>query len=200
MQHAISSLISMQYIRDCIAKEKQPLLIVKQFLDLIPAQKDQFIPPIFQMAQVKKTMTSNNTVSIWDLKETYTIKILSAKNVNVAENQKVYVRASIYHGCEPVCDSVVTSLGANPEAAEWNEVLEFNIPVREIPRAAKLCFVIFSRRQRWVRKAGKEKVGERGLNITSDKGVGDYWNLGVFITFANFSSIGKVWVLFLRGR
>lgn len=117
-------------------------MIVKNFQELIPAQKDQFILPIFQKAEVKKTLATRDTVSIWDLNETYAIKIISAKNVNVAD-QKVYVRASVYHGCEPVCDSVVTSLGANPESAEWNEMLEFNIPVREIPRAAKLCFVIF---------------------------------------------------------
>ena len=133
----------MQYIHDCIVKKKQALLIVKKFQELIPIQKDQFIAPIFQTTQVKKILTTRDTVSIWELNETYAIKIMSAKNVNVAENQKVYVRASIYHGCEPVCDSVVTSLGANPESAEWNEMLEFNIPVREIPRGAKLCFVIF---------------------------------------------------------
>lgn len=119
------------------------MLIVKNFQELIPAHKDQFIPPIFQTTQVKKTLAAKNTISIWELKETYAVKIVSAKNVNVAENQKVYVRASVYHGSEPVCDSVVTSLGAHPDSAAWNELLEFNIPVREIPRAAKLCFVIF---------------------------------------------------------
>ena len=89
------------------------------------------------------TDSSKDFVSIWSLNEIYRIKIISAKNVNVAENQKVYVNAVIYHGCEPVCDSTMTVKGANPDLAEWNEILEFNIPIRDIPRAAKLCFVIF---------------------------------------------------------
>ena len=89
------------------------------------------------------TTPANDSISIWEINETYRLKIISAKNVNVAENQKVYVRASIYHGSEPVCGSVVTSRGANAEGATWNEILEFNIPISEIPRAAKLCFVVF---------------------------------------------------------
>jgi len=134
--------------------------MVKNFNELIPAQKDQFIAPVFQTTHVKKVHTSAGTVSIWDVKETYAVKILSARNVNVAENQKVFVRASIYHGSEPVCDSVVTSLGASPESAEWNELLEFNIPVREIPRAAKLCFIVFGR-LRLVRLVTKRFDSER---------------------------------------
>lgn len=70
----------------------------------------------------------------------------------MAENQKVYVRAAIYHGSEPVCSSTTTARGANSEAAEWNEILEFDIPVNEIPRAAKLCFVVFGATDAIMRK------------------------------------------------
>ena len=41
---------------------------------------------------------------------------------------------------EPVCSSVITSQGTNPDAAEWNEILEFNAPVGELPRATKLLY------------------------------------------------------------
>lgn len=53
------------------------------------------------------------------------------------------MRAGIYHGSEAICSTVTTVQGANPAGAEWNEILEFNAPVGELPRAAKLCFVIF---------------------------------------------------------
>lgn len=58
-------------------------------------------------------------------------------------NAQVYVRAAIYHGCESICKSVCTSTGAQSESATWNEILEFNIPLADMPRASKLCFVIF---------------------------------------------------------
>lgn len=28
--------------------------------------------------------------------------------------------------------------------AEWNERLEFDIPIQDIPRGAKLCFILFA--------------------------------------------------------
>ena len=55
---------------------------------------------------------------------------------------QVYVRAAIYHGSEPLCPSVCTARGAVPENAEWNEYVEFDVAIKDIPRAAKLCFVI----------------------------------------------------------
>ena len=55
---------------------------------------------------------------------------------------QLYIRASIYHGSESLCQDVVTSRGALPDNAEWNEILEFAIGFKDLPRAAKLCFVI----------------------------------------------------------
>lgn len=55
---------------------------------------------------------------------------------------QVYVRAGLYHGSESLCQTVTTSQGAPAENAEWNEILEFNIPVQDLPRSAKLCFII----------------------------------------------------------
>jgi len=56
---------------------------------------------------------------------------------------QLYVRAAIYHGCETMCQPVVTSTGAVADNASWNEILEFNMPLADMPRASKLCFVIF---------------------------------------------------------
>ena len=109
------------------------------------------LPPV-RMTRFLSSIPEKHSVSIWELNETYKVKIVTAKNVNVYENQKVYVRASIYHGSEPVCSSMVTAIGANSEATEWNEILEFNIPVNEIPRAAKLCFVVFGATDATMRK------------------------------------------------
>ncbi len=54
------------------------------------------------------------------------------------------MRTAIYHGCESICQPVCTSTGAQADSATWNEILEFNIPITDMPRAAKICFVIFS--------------------------------------------------------
>ena len=132
----------LQYIHQCIAREQRAQLSLKLFRELVPVEKDEFIRPVFFHNTATSTAGGQDTVYTWDVKDLYRIKILSAKNVNVAENQKVFVRAGIYHGSEAVCSSLSTIKGATPESAEWNEILEFTLPMNEIPRASKLCFVI----------------------------------------------------------
>ena len=133
----------MQYIHQCISREQRAQLSLKLFNELVPAEKDEFITPVFFHNLTKPLSSAHGTISTWDVNDTYRIKVLSAKNVNVPENQKVYVRAGIYHGSEAVCGALSTLKGANPGIAEWNENLEFTLPLNEIPRASKLCFVIF---------------------------------------------------------
>ena len=59
----------------------------------------------------------------------------------------MYVRAALYHGDQTLCPVVSTMKGAHPDWPEWNETLEFVIPVTELPRSAKLCFLIYQQKQ-----------------------------------------------------
>ena len=140
-----------QYIHQCIAREKRAQLSLKLFKELVPAEKDEFIRPVFHDFTKPPTL-SQDVISTWDINDIYRIKVFSAKNVNVAENQKVYVRAGIYHGSEAVCGALTTLKGANPESAKWNEILEFTLPVNEIPRASKLCFVVLGANESVMKK------------------------------------------------
>lgn len=55
---------------------------------------------------------------------------------------QVGVRAGIYHGSEALCDITSTKpqSGSNPT---WNEYLDFDLDVNNIPRMARLCLVIY---------------------------------------------------------
>lgn len=57
----------------------------------------------------------------------------------------------IYHGTEEMCEQRKTSIqsGVNPQ---WKEFLEFDIPVSELPRMAKLCFSIVGRKRGQAKK------------------------------------------------
>lgn len=60
----------------------------------------------------------------------------------------MYVKAGIYHGRESLCSVVTTSKAAASEGTEWNEILEFDISIRDLPRGAKLCFIVFAAPER----------------------------------------------------
>ena len=59
---------------------------------------------------------------------------------------QVYVRAALYHGDQSLCSLAYTKVGATSSKTEWNEVLEFNLPVFEMPRSTKLCIVLYQKR------------------------------------------------------
>lgn len=59
--------------------------------------------------------------------------------------KQVICQAGIYHGGKSLCEpqktkvAVVSSVGE----AQWDEELQFPIKVSNVPRMARLCFVIY---------------------------------------------------------
>ena len=86
---------------------------------------------------------------------------------------QVYVKAGIYHGGESLCRVVTTSKGAASDAdTEWNEILEFDIPIGDIPRGAKLCFIIFAAPERYIHV--HVCVGDVGGRVSGGGGGGQH--------------------------
>jgi len=103
-----------KYIRQCLAQEVCPRLSLKPFTELVPKEKEGFIRPVHASTQpsvpsqygqrgsygtlTRTTAGSDHSrfVSIWEVKETYRVKVVCAKNINVAENHKVHMTAVIY--------------------------------------------------------------------------------------------------------
>ena len=52
----------------------------------MPINIDLFM---YTAQQTQAFACGGDYISIWDIKDTYKVKVLSAKNVNVPENQKV---------------------------------------------------------------------------------------------------------------
>ena len=59
---------------------------------------------------------------------------------------QIYLRAALYHGDQSLCRLVYTKIGATSSKTEWNELLEFDLPVFEMPRTTKLCIVLYQKR------------------------------------------------------
>lgn len=57
------------------------------------------------------------------------------------------MRCGVFHGGEEVCEMKKTSSRMKGKTPKWNEWLEFNLPVNELPRMARLCFCIVGYQQ-----------------------------------------------------
>lgn len=55
------------------------------------------------------------------------------------------MQAGIFHGGKPLCESQKTRVSAvsSDGEARWDQELQFPIKVHNIPRMARLCFVIY---------------------------------------------------------
>ena len=62
------------------------------------------------------------------------------------------MKTGVFHGTEPLCPLKDTSQ-VEPSNPKWDEWLEYDLYIPDIPRSARLCFSICS-----VSKKGKKKV------------------------------------------
>ena len=70
----------------------------------------------------------------------------------------MYVKCGVYYGAESICDSQTTRpQGEYQGICDWNENMEFSIRVCDLPRSAKLCFVLYSSRDALNAPKGKKK-------------------------------------------
>ena len=44
-----------------------------------------------------------------------------------------------------LCSIVCTQIGVSQSSTSWNEILEFAMPMCDIPRSARLCFNVFGK-------------------------------------------------------
>ncbi|XP_075071088.1 phosphatidylinositol 4,5-bisphosphate 3-kinase catalytic subunit delta isoform-like isoform X4 [Mixophyes fleayi] len=125
-----------------------------------------------------------NLVSLWDMKMPFQIQIVEGSNVNLNSSMKLMVRAVLFHGNKQLCQAVDTiQLTATPNPT-WQQRLEFDISVCDLPRMTCLslsaCSVhndhrVFSVRKKaypfaWVNMMvfdynGKLKSGRHSLSL-----------------------------------
>ena len=74
------------------------------------------------------------------------------------------VYANVYHGDEQLCQEGKTRPIQLQESStnqiwNWNEIIEFSIDVKDLPRGARLCmaiYAIYSSKTKAKKKGGKE--------------------------------------------
>uniref|UniRef100_A0A8C7ZXX7 phosphatidylinositol-4,5-bisphosphate 3-kinase n=1 Tax=Oryzias sinensis TaxID=183150 RepID=A0A8C7ZXX7_9TELE len=85
-----------------------------------------------------------NTSSLWSINEPFYIQLLQGSRVNADEGMKLVVQAGLFHGSELLC-KVVTSLDVTVCSEPlWDQRLEFDINVCDLPRMSRLCFALYA--------------------------------------------------------
>lgn len=111
---------------------------------------------------IKYGIENGKLLSLWKINKPFRIRILLATYVNVKDVEKIYVKAGLYHGNEPLCEHQSTkpvSTG-NPR---WDEMLAFpEISIQDIPLSARLSIALCATGQR---KKPQEEFSISWINL-----------------------------------
>ncbi|CAG0915768.1 unnamed protein product [Notodromas monacha] len=126
-------------IRRLIARGKTPEIALVHRKEVhVDCENSRFhVPSYVKRAPPPKI---GETQCLWDMNEKMRVRVMSATYVNVKESEQLYVKLGLYNGPE--------SLGAERDTARvqsrphWDEMVEFDIDLENIPRCAQLCVAI----------------------------------------------------------
>lgn len=136
-----------KYIRTCIAKGDIPqlmLMLKEAVYKAIPPSN--YITPSY-MRRNPSTSSTQPTLTIYNVDEVFRVRILGASYVNVKDVDKIYVRTGIFHGTECLCPVRDTQHVAHSNP-KWEELVEFDMFIPDMPRSARLCVSICAVSQR----------------------------------------------------
>jgi len=134
-----------RYIRACIAKRETPHLMIMSrdtiYKNIPVFDANNALNPGYSRKSISQVST--HTESLWRVNHKFRVHILSANYVNVKDVDMIYVRVGIYHGTEPLC-LIKETQQVDHTNPKWDEWLDLDIEVSDIPRSAKLCLSICS--------------------------------------------------------
>ncbi|KAJ8980774.1 hypothetical protein NQ317_016025 [Molorchus minor] len=149
-------IIQFQYIQDCISKDITPTLVTihidrvpvfqsndYESLDICENKKGKQLPYNTSNTLRKK----KNIKSSWTVNENYVVDVCTVSKLNCDTRKftEVGIQAGIFHGGKSLCQS--QRAFDNPIDDKYESkigvTLNFDIQVCNIPRNAKLCFVVF---------------------------------------------------------
>ncbi|KAG5679471.1 hypothetical protein PVAND_009036 [Polypedilum vanderplanki] len=143
-------IIQLAYIQECIQKNEMPVFSLTKVCDIL--REDDFCPQLSKKASSKKYVRSQSTKkSSWELDENFKIVIQAINNLKIEGNKTIElgVCVGLFHGGRALCENLNTTTVFIPGnertaiSAEWNQIMNFNIKICDIPRMTKLCFVVY---------------------------------------------------------
>uniref|UniRef100_A0A8C9X1U5 phosphatidylinositol-4,5-bisphosphate 3-kinase n=1 Tax=Sander lucioperca TaxID=283035 RepID=A0A8C9X1U5_SANLU len=102
-----------------------------------------------------------NTSSLWSINEPFYIHLLQGSRVNADEGMKLVVQAGLFHGSELLCKVVTTSEVTVCSEPLWDQKLEFDINVADLPRMSRLCFALYAVIEKAKKPRGTKKKNKK---------------------------------------
>ncbi|XP_038161832.1 phosphatidylinositol 4,5-bisphosphate 3-kinase catalytic subunit delta isoform isoform X2 [Cyprinodon tularosa] len=102
-----------------------------------------------------------NTSSLWSINEPFYIHLLQGSRVNADEGMKLVVQAGLFHGSELLCKMMTSTEVTVCSEPLWDQRLEFDINVSDLPRMSRLCFALYAVIEKAKKPRGTKKKNKK---------------------------------------
>ncbi|XP_056279793.1 phosphatidylinositol 4,5-bisphosphate 3-kinase catalytic subunit delta isoform isoform X2 [Pseudoliparis swirei] len=138
-----------KYIFSCLRNGQNPFLTMVHHSTIHRYQEEQgsMCSQVYKSRSLSRPPPlplKKNTSSLWSISEPFYIHLLQGSRVNAGEGMKLVVQAGLFHGSEHLCKVVTTSEVTVCSEPLWDQKLEFDINVADLPRMSRLCFALYA--------------------------------------------------------
>ncbi|XP_006885834.1 PREDICTED: phosphatidylinositol 4,5-bisphosphate 3-kinase catalytic subunit delta isoform isoform X1 [Elephantulus edwardii] len=141
-------LCQFQYICSCLHSGLTPHLTMVHSSSILAMRDEQSNPaPQVQKPRTKPPpipVKKPSSSSLWFLEQPFCIELIQGSKVNADERMKLVVQAGLFHGNEMLCKTVSSSEVSVCSGPVWNQRLEFDINICDLPRMARLCLALYA--------------------------------------------------------
>uniref|UniRef100_A0ACB8EEY3 Phosphatidylinositol 4,5-bisphosphate 3-kinase catalytic subunit delta isoform n=1 Tax=Sphaerodactylus townsendi TaxID=933632 RepID=A0ACB8EEY3_9SAUR len=141
-------LYQFQYICECLHCGLLPHLTVVHSSSILALREEQtngiIHPPKMAPRPLPPPKEKPTSTSLWSLEQPYSINLVRGCKVNADERMKLVVQAGLYHGNEMLCKMVSSSEVNVCSEPLWDQRLEFEIHICDLPRMARLCLALYA--------------------------------------------------------
>uniref|UniRef100_A0AAX7TIT1 phosphatidylinositol-4,5-bisphosphate 3-kinase n=1 Tax=Astatotilapia calliptera TaxID=8154 RepID=A0AAX7TIT1_ASTCA len=160
-------LCQFKYIFSCLRNGQNPHLTMVHYSTVTKCQEEQgrMCNQVYKSRSLSRPpplpLKKQNTSSLWSINEPFHIHLVQGKRVNADEGMKLVVQAGLFHGSELLCKVVTSSEVTVSSEPLWNQKLEFDINVADLPRMSRLCFALYGVIEKTKKPRGTKKKNKK---------------------------------------
>ncbi|KAK5619422.1 Phosphatidylinositol 4,5-bisphosphate 3-kinase catalytic subunit delta isoform [Crenichthys baileyi] len=160
-------LCQFKYIFSCLRNSQNPQLTMVHHSTISKYQEDQgrVCSQMYKTRSLSRPpplpLKKQNTSSLWSIYEPFYIHLLQGSRVNADEGMKLVVQAGLFHGSEPLCKMMTSSEVTVCSEPLWEQRLEFDINVSDLPRMSRLCFALYAVIEKAKKPRGTKKKNKK---------------------------------------
>uniref|UniRef100_A0A182QT80 phosphatidylinositol 3-kinase n=1 Tax=Anopheles farauti TaxID=69004 RepID=A0A182QT80_9DIPT len=99
-----------------------------------------------QSGSTSHTLRKVKYVTSWEVESKLQCTLHEIRGVTLDSGRELGVQMGLFHGGKSLCKTVRTRtvvVSGEPGVAIWNETIQFDISVSNVPRMARLCLVVY---------------------------------------------------------